>query len=117
MSPKEEEWCQLQELVEAVFRVLAPQGQLSDSFVNEWHCIMRTEVSWPAEMGFLCPLGLGVCLHIYESVVEEEVGSDGRPNSMWSEMIHSFISQQVFYFILSYHFILPHCVTCGIFPN
>ena len=69
-------------------------------------------------MGILCPLGLWVCLYICgECGVEEEAGSDGRPNSMWSEMIHSFISQQVFYFILSYHFILPHHVTCGIFPN
>ena len=33
--------CQLQERVEAGYNVVAPQGQLSDSFMGLWHCIMR----------------------------------------------------------------------------
>ena len=43
--------CQLQELVEAGCRVVAPQGQLSDSFMDLWHCIMRNGGCWPAEVG------------------------------------------------------------------
>lgn len=80
MSPKEESECQLQELVGAVFRVLAPQGQLSDSFVSEWQCIMRTEVSWPAEMGFSARWGLGFVCTSAESVVwRKELGLMGDP--------------------------------------